>query len=49
MKLFSETVNKNPEDINSENESKYDQKVPAEEVGKFKEGFVKKIETKAKK
>ena len=47
MKLFSETVNKNPNDPNSEKVNEYDQKVPAKEVEEFEEDIVEKIYAKA--
>ena len=48
MKLFSETVIKNPNDPNSKNESKYDQKVPVNEVEEFEKDMIEKIYAKAK-
>ena len=48
MKLFSETVNQNPEDSKSEKINAYDQPASEKEIVGFKEEIEKVIEEKAK-
>ncbi len=47
MKFFSETVNTNPEDLNSEKVNKYDQPVSEKDISGLREDIVEKIEKKA--